>query len=105
MMPEGDAFGGGERIPGTWINGVLVQPGMRVRLHPSGRSGLEEQALRGRSAAVDRIDVDFEGRVFVAVVLDQAPGAEDEGAGEPGRKRYYRADEIEPLASPEGRDP
>jgi hypothetical protein len=100
-MPEVNSFGGNERISGTWIHGVLVQPGSPVRLRPSDRSDPEQRTLWGRSAAIDRIEVDFEGRVVVSVVLDREPGAE----GEPGRRLYYRAEEIEPLPLPERRDP
>ena len=101
--PESDPFGGRERIQGTWINGVLVQPGSSVCLRPPGKSDPEQRAQRGKVASVDSIEVDYEGKVVVAVVLENASGAEAPAAGEPGRKFYFRTDEIEPL--PDAKEP
>jgi hypothetical protein len=97
MPVETNPFDGLERLPSTWINGVQVAPGSLVRLHPSGRADILDLALRGRSAAVESIEVDFEGRVFVAVTLDDDPGRDLGRLGQPGHRFYYRADEVEPL--------
>jgi hypothetical protein len=105
VIPEGDPCGEGEPIPGAWINGILIQPGSPVRLNPSGRSGLDRGALRGRSAVVHRIEVDFEGRVILAVVLDPDPAADTGASGEPGRRRTCLADEVVPLPAAEGGEP
>lgn len=101
MPDEANPFDGAERLPSTWINGVLVSPGSPVRLHPSGPADILDLALRGRSAAVESIEVDFEGRVFVSVTLDDDPGRELGRIGQPGHRFYYRADEIEPLGPSE----
>jgi len=105
VIREGEPCGEGEPIPGAWIEGILVQPGSRVRLNPSGRSDPERVALRGKSAAVERIEVDFEGRVNLTVVLDPDPAALAGTSGEPGRRQTCRADEVVPLPAAEGEEP
>ena len=101
MHAESPLFGGSERIRSAWIQGVLVQEGSPVRLHPSGRADILDLALRGKAAAVDSIEVDYEGRVYVAVVLDDDPGREFGLLGQPGHRFFYRAEEIEPLGGDE----
>lgn len=103
MRPDANPFEGSERLQSAWIKGVLVQPGSPVRLHPVGRADILDLALRGKSAAVDSIEVDFEGRVFVAVVLDDGPGREWGHLGQLGHRFFYRAEEIEPLGGTQGR--
>ena len=101
MRADTPVFGGNERIQSAWIKGVLVQAGSPVRLHPSGRADILDLALRGKAAAVDSIEVDYEGRVYVAVVLDDDPGRELGLLGQPGHRFFYRAEEIEPLGGDE----
>lgn len=101
MRPEGSPFDGSERIQSAWIKGVLVQAGSSVRLHPAGRADILDLALRGKSAAVESLQVDFEGRVYVAVILDDDPGQELGLLGYPGHRFFYRAEEIEPLGGEE----
>jgi hypothetical protein len=105
MHPEMQPYEGGERLQSAWIKGVLVQAGSPVRLYPSGRDDILDLALRGKSAAVDSIEVDFEGRVFVAVILDEVPGHELGRQGPSGHRLFYRAEEIEPLVGNERRYP
>jgi hypothetical protein len=105
LIREGEAWGEGEPIPGAWINGVLVQTGTLVRLNPAAGSSPDRLALRGKSASVDRIEVDFEGRVTLAVVLDPDPAAEAGASGEPGRRLTCRAEEVVPLPASEGEVP
>jgi len=102
---EGESCGEGESIPGAWIDGVLVQPGTLVRLNPSPRSDPDRLSLRGRSASVARIEVDFEGRVTLAVVLGPAPDALAGASGGPGRRLTCRADEVVPLPAAQGEEP
>jgi len=101
MRADPPVFGGNERIQSAWIQGVLVKAGSSVRIHPSGRADILDLALRGRAAAVDSIEVDYEGRVYVAVVLDDDPGRELGFQGQPGHRFFYRAEEIEPLGGEE----
>ena len=105
MPPEAQPYEGSERLQSAWIKGVLVQAGSPVRLRPSGRADLLDQDLRGKSAAVDSIEVDFQGRVFVAVVLDDDPGRELGRQGPPEHRFFCRAEEIEPLVGNERKYP
>jgi hypothetical protein len=105
MHPEAQPYEGSEPLQSAWIKGVLVQAGSPVRLHPSGRDDIVDLALRGKSAAVDSIEVDFEGRVFVSVVLDDDPGLELGRQGQPGPRFFCRAEEIEPIVGNERKYP
>jgi hypothetical protein len=97
MRHEPSPFEGSARLHSAWIKGVLVQAGSPVRLQPTGRADTLDLALRGKCAAVESIEVDFEGRVHVAVVLDDDPDRELGRWRQPGHRFFYRAEEIEPL--------
>jgi len=101
MRADTPLFGGNERVHSAWIQGVLIKAGSPVRLHPSRRADILDLALRGKAASVESIEVDFEGRVYVAVVLDDDPGRELGLQRHPGHRFFYRAEEIEPLGGNE----
>lgn len=72
------------------IGGIEVRKGTRVRLRPRGPGKhLLDPALAGRTATIDSIEQDCEGRFHFAVWLDEA------------RRLYFDPLEIEPL--PESR--
>ena len=52
---------------------------------------------------MDRLEVDAEGRIFVAVVVQDDPGRELGRLGQPGHRFFYRLEEIEPLGTGEWR--
>ena len=98
MENELGPLGDRKQIQSLRIRGVLVQPGSPVRLHPTGRADILDLALGGKSASVESIEVDFEGRIHVAVILDDDPGRDLGRLGQPGHRFFYRPEEIEPLA-------
>jgi hypothetical protein len=51
--------------------------------------------LDGRRATLERIYVDYDGRVHLAVTVDDDPG--QELMRETGRYLFFFADEVEPL--------
>jgi hydrogenase maturation protease len=68
--------------------------GDRVRLRPSGRSDVFDLALTGRSATVSSVERDIEGRLYVAVMVDDDPGVSI-GPRRPGHRFFFAPDEVE----------
>mgnify|MGYP001147944517 CR=1 FL=1 len=46
---------------------------------------------------MESLEVDFEGTVYVAVVVDDDPGRDLGRLRQPGHRFFYRAEEVEPL--------
>ena len=79
------------------IRGVTVRPGDRVRLRPRRRADILDLVLDGKIATVESIEQDFEGRLHLAVTLDEDPG-QDLGRGrQVGHRFFYLVDEVEPF--------
>ncbi len=77
-----------------------IRRGDRVRLCPRRRADIMDIALRGRSAIVEAIEQDFEQRLYVAVVVEDDPGADIGLARQVGHRFFFALDEVEPLESP-----
>ena len=77
-----------------------LRVGDRVRLVPKGGADIWDLALRGRTAVIESIEVDFEDVVHLAVVVDDDPGR-DLGLDRQVRHRvFYRLDDVEPADAP-----
>ena len=74
-----------------------IGPGDRVRLRPRARADAFDVILRDRCATVVGTEVDFEGRRWLTVVIDDDPGADLGHAGLPGHRFFFAAEEVEPL--------
>lgn len=74
---------------------ATVVAGSRVRLRPRRGGDILDLALAGKTATVLKVEQDYEGRVFVAVTVDDDPGRDLGAEGRPGHRFYFRADEIE----------
>jgi hypothetical protein len=77
------------------LAGVEVGNGSRVRLRPGGRADAHDMFLAGRTALVRAVLLDVDGERYLAVSLEDDPGAELFAAH--GRYRYFRPDEVDPL--------
>ncbi len=53
--------------------------------------------LAGVTATVDSIKQDFEGRVYLAVPVDDDPGRDLGALRQPGHRFFFQPDEVEPL--------
>ena len=71
--------------------------GDRVRLHPQARGDVFDLALTGRTATVASVEEDFEGRLYVAVLVDDDPGASI-GPRRPGHRFFFAPEEVELMA-------
>lgn len=74
-----------------------VRQGDRVRLAPRRRADIMDLALAGRTATVEAIEQDFEGRVYLAVTVDDDPGKDLGMLRQPGHRFFFQTDEVEPL--------
>ncbi len=74
-----------------------IRRGDRVRLRPRGRADILDLALRGKAATVEAIEQDYEGRVYLAVTVDDDPGRDLGRLLQPGHRFFFSTDEVEPL--------
>ena len=81
------------------VGGIEIRKGSRVRLHPRPGGDIMDMALAGRVAAVESIQQDFEGSLYVAVIVDDDPGKDLGGARQPGHRFFFSVDEVEPLGA------
>ncbi|MEU2615540.1 hypothetical protein ABZ570_28790 [Micromonospora sp. NPDC007271] len=92
---------GADPAPGPEAEVVLVagtplMRGSRVRLRPRRRgTDAHDMFLAGRTARVEQVLLDVDGTRFLAVTVDDDPGAELHQWY--GRLRHFRPDEVEPL--------
>jgi hypothetical protein len=83
----------GRRVPFTPLG-----PGMRVRLRPDQsrrRTDAQDILFVGRTATIEAVRQDVDGREYLAVTIDDDPAVEMHRAK--GRYHYYYRDEVEPL--------
>jgi hydrogenase maturation protease len=84
-------------IDALCIDGTNVKQGSRVRLRPKPRGDIMDIALAGKTAVIEGIEQDYEGKVQVCVVVDDDPGRDIGLMRQPGHRFFFDADEIEPL--------
>jgi hydrogenase maturation protease len=65
-----------------------------VKLSPRAGGDVFDLALAGKTAVVDSIETDMEGRVFVGVLVDDDPGRD---LGERGHRFFFSPEEVAPL--------
>ena len=89
------------RGPGVaFVNGTEIRKGSRVRLLPREGGDILDLALADRLAVVDAIEEDAEGKLHVAVTLDDDPGRDLGEARFLGHRFFFGIDEISPLDEP-----
>jgi hypothetical protein len=77
------------------VDGVRFRRGARVRLRPDPAADLHARLLDGRTATIERIMVDYDGKVHLGVTIDGDPG--QELLRESGRLLFFFAPEVEVL--------
>jgi hydrogenase maturation protease len=75
---------------------IPLQKGDRVVLRPQPRGDVFDLALAGRTAVVSSIEQDLEGRLYVAVIVDDDPGVSI-GPRRPGHRFFFAEGEVERL--------
>lgn len=91
--PEADR----RRLDCLHIGSAEVRAGDRVVLRPRGRADILDLALAGKTATVDAIEQDFEGRAYLAVTVDDDPGKDLGALRQPGHRFFFSPEEVEPV--------
>jgi hypothetical protein len=86
-----------QKLDHARIGYVTLKPGDRVRLRPLGRADILDLALEGKAATIASIEQDFEGRIYLAVTVDDDPGRDLGLAKQPGHRFFFGVEEVEPL--------
>jgi hypothetical protein len=79
------------------VDGVRFRQGGHVRLRPSPDADLHARLLDGRSATIERIFIDYDGRMHLGVTIDGDPG--QELMRETNRLLFFFAPEVEVIES------
>lgn len=79
------------------ISDVLLRAGSRVTLHPRAGGDVMDIALAGKTALIESIEQDYEGKFHVCVVVDDDPGRDIGLMRQPGHRFFFTPEEIEPL--------
>jgi hydrogenase maturation protease len=77
--------------------GIVIERGDRVRLRPRPGGDVMDIALAGQAAIVDGIEQDYDGKVHLAVVLDDDPGRDLGLARQPGHRFFFDPGDVELL--------
>jgi hydrogenase maturation protease len=85
------------------IQGVQIHRGDRVRLNPNAGGDIFDLALKGKIAAIESIEQDYEGKTHVCVVVDDDPGRDVGLMRQPGHRFFFSPEELEPT--PQGAVP
>lgn len=79
------------------VGPYVIRTGDRVRLRPRSRADILDLALEGMTATVEAVEQDFEGRIYLAVTVDNDPGQDLGRLRQPGHRFFFAPDEVEPL--------
>jgi hypothetical protein len=76
----------------------VCKVGDRVRLWPQKSADVMDIALKGQVAIVESIEIDYDGKLHVAVVLEDDPGSELGFQRQIGHRFFFTPEELERLA-------
>ncbi|HMF56129.1 MAG TPA: hypothetical protein VK619_07270 [Pyrinomonadaceae bacterium] len=79
------------------VCGIELGPGARVRLRPRAGGDILDLALAGKVAIIEAIEQDYEGKVHLAVVIEDDPGRDMGMLRQPGHRFFFTTEEVEPL--------
>ena len=79
------------------VEGVELKKGSRVLLQPRAGGDIMDLALAGKVAFVEGIEQDYEGRVYIAVTLEDDPGRDLGVDRFLGHRFFFSPEEVEPL--------
>jgi hypothetical protein len=80
------------------VGAAEIRAGDRVRLQPRGRADILDLALAGKTALVEAIEQDLDGRIYLAVTVDDDPGKDLGALRQPGHRFFFAPEEIEPVS-------
>jgi hydrogenase maturation protease len=82
------------------VAGVEIGRGSRVVLRPRAGGDVFDRAIAGKVAVVESIQEDLDGKVHLAVTLEDDPGRELGEKRQPGHRFFYSPEEVEPMSGP-----
>lgn len=83
------------------ISGIEVRPGSRVRLRPRAGGDVMDIALSDKTAVIESIEQDYDGKFHICVVVDDDPGRDIGFMRQPGHRFFFTPEEVEPLPQTE----
>jgi hydrogenase maturation protease len=83
------------------IGSAEVKAGDRVRLRPGKRADIFDMALAGKTAVIESVEQDYEGKFHICVVADDDPGRDIGMMRQPGHRFFFFPEEVEPLTEEE----
>ena len=81
--------------PEAIVGGVRFARGTRVVIRPGADADIQARMLAGRTATIERILTDYEGKTHLGVTIDDDPGRDL--MRETGRLLYFFAPEVEVI--------
>jgi hypothetical protein len=84
------------------VGSAEIRSGDRVRLRPRGRADILDMVLAGKTATVEAIEQDYEGRIYLAVTVDDDPGKDLGLLRKPGHRFFFQPEEVEAVEKDEG---
>ena len=100
-MPSADVTDPSAGQESARVGDAVVRRGSKVVLHPRPDADLHARMCDGRTATVERIFTELDGRVHFGVTIDDDPG--QELMRETNRLLFFFAPEVEPLPEVERR--
>jgi hypothetical protein len=85
------------KIQSLTVSGVEIEKGSRVLLWPRPGGDIMDLALKGKVAFVEEMEQDYEGKIYIAVTLEDDPGRDLGGDRILGHRFFFSPEEIEPL--------
>jgi len=79
------------------VSNVELTVGDSVLLRPRPKGDVMDIVLTGRRATISSFEEDFEGKIHVAVTIDDDPGRDLGLLALPGHRFFYAPDELEPC--------
>lgn len=91
-----------ERVPAESVcaDGVTLKKGDYVLLRPKKGGDIFDLALAGQIAIVESIEQDYEGKLHLAVVLEDDPGKDLGVLRQPGHRFFFTPEEVEACSPP-----
>ncbi len=74
-----------------------LRVGDRVLLAPRGNADALDMLLRGRIATIESIEQDYEDVVYLAVTIDDDPGADLGMLRQPGHRFFFTLNDVEAV--------
>jgi hypothetical protein len=79
------------------IGGVECRANSRVRVLPGCGADIMDVALAGKIGIIESIEQDYEGKLQLALVMEDDPGRDLGLLRQPGHRFFFAPEELEPV--------